>query len=185
MRAIFNGIFIMLIFLFSNSNEANAPEVKKTPTKVYVPMDTIPKKEIINDLHILHPTFRNKVIKLLYECKKQGIQLHVIETYRAPERQNKVKRRGFSKLKGGQSKHQYYIAVDVVPIVNGRMQWFNYKLWRKIGKEGEKLGLIWGGRWRMRDYPHFEYPVSITEVETIPLPDTILIPYNFPKYLYE
>src|SRR5687768_1617117 len=59
----------------------------------------------VNDLEILHPTFRNKVIRLLHECSKQGIKLQIVETYRTPERQNELRRRGFSMLHGGKSKH--------------------------------------------------------------------------------
>lgn len=132
---------------------------------------------VVNDLSILHPAFRNKVVKMLYECKKQGIELKVVETYRTPERQNLLKSRGYSMLNGGRSKHQHKIAVDVVPIVDGIMVWDDYKLWKKIGKIGKKQGLIWGGDWkRFRDYPHFEYPCSIDEVEFLPLPDTVYIP---------
>lgn len=131
----------------------------------------------ISDLSILHPTFRNKVVKLLYECKKQGIELKIVETYRTPERQNLLKSQGYSMLSGGRSKHQHKIAVDVVPVVNGIMIWDDLKLWKKIGKIGKKQGLIWGGDWkRFRDYPHFEYPCSIDEVDFLPLPDTVYIP---------
>lgn len=30
-------------------------------------------------------------------------------------------------------------------------------LWEKIGGIGESLGLIWGGRWKFPDRPHFEH----------------------------
>lgn len=31
-------------------------------------------------------------------------------------------------------------------------------LWRRIGEMGERLRLVWGGRWKQRDTGHFEMP---------------------------
>ena len=34
--------------------------------------------------------------------------------------------------------------------------------WDALGQESKKLGLVWGGYWRMRDYPHVQgVPVSV------------------------
>lgn len=132
---------------------------------------------MVRELYILHPAFRNKVIKLIYECKKQGIDLRIVETYRTPERQNYLKKKRRTMLSGGYSKHQHFMAIDVVPIIKGKMIWHNYKLWNKIGKIGIEQGLLWGGKWqKFRDYPHFELPIPIDSIATIPIPDTVLIP---------
>lgn len=142
----------------------------------------IPYNVAIRDLHILHPYFRNKVIELLYECRKQGIYLEISETYRNKDRQNYVKKRGLSFLTGGRSKHQYGIAVDVVPIdpYTKEFLWHDKELWYRVGKIGESLGLLWGGRWsRIKDYPHFELPISIKDIDTLIIPDTILVPLNY------
>jgi len=133
----------------------------------------------ISNLDILHPTFRNKVVRMLYECAKQGIEVEVIETYRTPERQEEVRRKGFSMLHGGKSKHQHHIAVDIVPKKFGWYMWHDKELWAKIGEIGQKQGLIWGGTWRFRDFPHFEYPISIDSIEYIPKVDTVIIPLNY------
>jgi hypothetical protein len=143
-------------------------------------LDPSNKKHLIKELHILHPAFRNKVIKLLYECKKQGIDLRIVETYRTPERQNHLKRRQLTMLSGGYSKHQHFIAIDIVPVINGKYQWHNYKLWNRIGKIGTDLGLTWGGNWRIfKDWGHFELPIPIDSIKYIPVPDTVFIPLNY------
>lgn len=182
MKYIINCLLLILIFATS----ANAPE--KESVKEFIiempPVEVAVVKEepVIKDLHILHPAFRNKVALLLYEAKKQGIELEVVETYRSPERQNMVKEKGFSMLHGGKSKHQHYLAVDVVPVKYGWYMWHDKELWEKVGKIGENQGLIWGGRWqRFRDYPHFEYPVSIDSLHTLTIPDTVIIPLNYKK----
>jgi peptidoglycan L-alanyl-D-glutamate endopeptidase CwlK len=115
---------------------------------------------MISDLESLHPYFRDKVLALIRECKAKGIHLAVVETYRTPAKQNEYKTMGrrYTRAKAGQSKHQYGLAVDVVPMIDSIPQWRNTRLWRKIGPIGERLGLRWGGRWRkLYDPAHFEW----------------------------
>lgn len=123
---------------------------------------------MINDLESLHPYFRDKVLDLMNACKKKGIELALVETYRTPTKQSEYRKMGrrYTRTKAGQSKHQYGLAVDIVPIVNGVPQWKNYKLWRKIGPIGERLGLRWGGRWRkLYDPCHFEWTGGVLASE--------------------
>ena len=64
----------------------------------------------------------------------------------------------YTSTAGGHSRHQYGLAVDVVPMVDSMAVWNNARLWRKIGHAGERLGLRWGGRWRVTYDPgHFEW----------------------------
>lgn len=116
--------------------------------------------QMITDVNALHPYFRDKVLDLIEKCKAKGIELAFVETYRTHAKQNEYKGMGkrYTRSGGGKSKHQYGLAVDVVPIVNGEAQWHDLALWRKIGVVGEKLGLRWGGRWRYPFDPgHFEW----------------------------
>ena len=116
--------------------------------------------QMINDVNALHPYFRDKVLDLIEICKAKGIELAFVETYRTHAKQNEYKGMGkrYTRSGGGKSKHQYGLAVDVVPIVNGEAQWDNLALWKKVGITGEKLGLRWGGRWRYPFDPgHFEW----------------------------
>lgn len=116
--------------------------------------------QMIADVNALHPYFRDKVLDLIEKCKVKGIELAFVETYRTHAKQNEYKGMGkkYTRSGGGKSKHQYGLAVDVVPIVNGEAQWDNKALWLKVGLVGEKLGLRWGGRWRHPFDPgHFEW----------------------------
>lgn len=116
--------------------------------------------DMIADLEALHPFFRDKIIELINQCDKKGIKLAVVETYRTHAKQNEYKSMGrkYTRSGGGHSKHQYGLAVDVVPIVDSTAVWNNHALWKKIGTVGERLGLRWGGRWRHPYDPgHFEW----------------------------
>jgi D-alanyl-D-alanine carboxypeptidase. len=115
---------------------------------------------MINDLQALHPYFRDKVQELIQICKAKGIELAVVETFRTHAKQNEYKTMGkkFTRSAGGSSKHQYGLAIDVVPMVKDSAEWHNLQLWKKIGAVGEQLGLRWGGRWKNPYDPgHFEW----------------------------
>lgn len=120
---------------------------------------------MITDLNSLHPFFRDQVIALIKKCKEKGIELTIVETYRTHSKQHEYKTMGkkYTSSGAGQSKHQYGLAVDVVPVVDSIAVWDNATLWRKIGTIGEKLGLRWGGRWRKPYDPgHFEWTGGLT-----------------------
>lgn len=78
----------------------------------------------------------------------------------------------------GQSPHQYGLAFDGVPIVNGQALWNgddprtaeDDKLWDKYGKLVEQAGLVWGAHFHSVDKPHaeipgFDYEERLTEWE--------------------
>lgn len=122
---------------------------------------------MIADLNALHPYFRDKVRELIEKCKKQGIELAIVETYRTHAKQNEYRGMGrkYTNSVGGRSKHQYGLAVDVVPVVKGEPVWDSPVLWKKIGITGEKLGLRWGGRWKKPyDPAHFEWTGGLTSI---------------------
>ncbi|HYG01681.1 MAG TPA: M15 family metallopeptidase [Chryseosolibacter sp.] len=120
---------------------------------------------MIADLQSLHPYFRDKITLLIRNCRAKGIELAVVESYRTHAKQSEYYTMGrkYTRTPGGKSKHQYGLAVDVVPMVNNIPQWDNTTLWRKVGTEGEKLGLRWGGRWKSPyDPAHFEWSGGLT-----------------------
>jgi peptidoglycan L-alanyl-D-glutamate endopeptidase CwlK len=122
---------------------------------------------MIADLNSLHPYFRDRIYQLINNCRAKGIELAIVESYRTHAKQHEYFTMGrkYTRSKGGKSKHQYGLAVDVVPIVDSVAVWDNVILWRKIGVEGEKLGLRWGGRWKSPyDPAHFEWSGGLTTV---------------------
>ncbi|MCK6618007.1 MAG: M15 family metallopeptidase [Cyclobacteriaceae bacterium] len=119
---------------------------------------------MITALEALHPYFRDKVLQLIQLARAKGIELAVVETYRTRAKQAEYKSMGkrYTRTGAGNSKHQYGLAIDLVPIVNGQAQWHNMQLWRKVGVIGERLGLRWGGRWRSPFDPgHFEWTAGL------------------------
>lgn len=122
---------------------------------------------MIADLNALHPFFRDRIKQLIKNCEAKGITLAVVETYRTHAKQNEYKTMGkqFTSSGAGRSKHQYGLAVDVVPMIDSVAVWDNTALWKKVGVTGEQLGLRWGGRWRKPYDPgHFEWTGGLTSV---------------------
>jgi peptidoglycan L-alanyl-D-glutamate endopeptidase CwlK len=120
---------------------------------------------MIADIDALHPIFRDKIRTLVANCREQGITLAVVESYRTIAKQNEYKGMGrkYTNSKGGRSKHQYGLAIDLVPMVDSQAVWDSVALWKKVGVTGEKLGLRWGGRWRKPYDPgHFEWTGGIS-----------------------
>jgi peptidoglycan L-alanyl-D-glutamate endopeptidase CwlK len=65
--------------------------------------------------------------------------------------------------KPGTSAHCKRIAIDVVPVIDGKVTWAyneeNKQHWQTIARAFKNAGFIWGGDWEdFRDYPHYEYP---------------------------
>ncbi len=110
----------------------------------------------------LHPKVQKRVIKLIAEAHKAGLNVDLFEGYRSFERQNylyNVKKT--TKAKGGRSWHNYGLAVDVVfKDSRGRWSWANKHDWKALGLIGKKLGFTWGGDWGW-DMAHFEYHKGI------------------------
>lgn len=151
---------------------------EEPPVTHHVEIPKVAPPLIQNDLSLLDVAFRNKVILLIHNSSELGIELISYETVRSVERQDSIfsKRPKRTNLRGGESKHQYGLAVDFV--IRGGA---DRATWLKVGREGEKLGLRWGGRWaRPFDPGHFEWgELTVDQVMggAKPFrPDTVLIP---------
>ena len=117
------------------------------------------------DLKDLDPYVAGLAKQFIAACKKQGIDLLVTSTYRDNESQNALYAQGRTKAgrivtnaKAGQSFHNYRLAFDVVPIVNGKPQWNDFRTFQKIGAIGKSIGLDWAGDWRtFKELAHFQW----------------------------
>ena len=123
------------------------------------------------------------------ECRKNGINLVVTQTFRSPELQEAYYSQGrellstvnakrkkanlqpitekenksiITKAVAGSSPHNYGLAWDFAPIVNGKIDYNNLDLFRKCGEIAKKLNfegytLEWGGDFKtIKDFPHIQ-----------------------------
>lgn len=120
-----------------------------------------------NRLKKVHPELARRVRMVIENLAKAGVQVEVVQGLRTVAEQDALFAQGRSKpgkvvtnARGGQSNHNYGIAVDVVPFADGKPNWeAPNSIWIAIGGEAEKVGLEWGGNWKkFLDRPHIQLP---------------------------
>lgn len=118
----------------------------------------------------LAPKAREAVQAWLKDVWTLDIPVVLIEGYRSIAEQNDLYAQGRTKpgkivtnVKGGQSWHNYGLAVDFVIFDErtatgggGKPHWESPHL-EKVAQIAESHGLEWGGRWKMKDTPHLQY----------------------------
>ena len=113
----------------------------------------------------LLPIVKVKTLAFIAACKEQGIDLLITSTYRDAESQNALYAQGrttpgkkVTNAKAGQSFHNFRVAFDFVPIVNGKAQWNDIATFNKCGAIAESVGLEWAGRWKtFKELAHCQY----------------------------
>ena len=113
----------------------------------------------------LNPKVAAMCSEFVNRCKAQGIDVIITSTYRDAESQNALYAQGrtlpgkkVTNAKAGQSYHNWRVAFDFCPIVNGKCQWGDDALWTKCGEIAEGIGLEWAGRWtKFRETAHCQF----------------------------
>jgi len=112
----------------------------------------------------LQPVVAAMCREFIKRCDEAGIDVIITSTLRTMEEQAALYAQGRTKAgprvtnaKPGQSWHNWGCAFDYVPIKNGKADWNNILTFAKCGEIAEAVGLEWGGRWKMKDYPHCQF----------------------------
>lgn len=122
------------------------------------------------DIKELHPHVRTLVERFLAACAKEGIDVIITSTYRDMESQAALYAQGrtapgkiVTNAKAGQSWHNYRLAFDFCPIINGKAQWNDTKLFTRCGEIAESVGLEWAGRWKsFKELAHCQATAGLT-----------------------
>lgn len=114
----------------------------------------------------LRPCVAQMALAALTECTAKGIGTLVTCTSRTNAEQSALYAQGrttpgliVTKAKPGQSLHQYGVALDVYPVVNGKPD-FSGKApeWHTMAAIFKKHGFEWAYDWkRFKEMPHFQY----------------------------
>lgn len=124
------------------------------------------------ELYDLDPQVRVRALNFISRAESAtGAKILVTCTYRDREAQDALYARGRStpgsvvtNAKGGESYHNYRLAIDIVPLFNGKPIWnAEDPIWQTLGRIGEEEGFEWGGRWtHFREFPHFQFTYGYT-----------------------
>ena len=120
-------------------------------------------------LSAVYPELARRIRALDVNLGKLGIQIVVVQGLRTFAEQDALFAQGrtrpgqiVTRAKGGQSLHNYGLAVDVAPVIlegGGKIDWNDLHKFFVIGQEGKKLRLEWGGDWKkFLDKPHLQMP---------------------------
>jgi peptidoglycan L-alanyl-D-glutamate endopeptidase CwlK len=128
----------------------------------------MPDEVSINRLKLLHPAIRQDAIDAYNEAVRKtpvGVHPVIIETFRSFEMSDLYYQKGRTKpgpivsyARGGQSYHNYGLALDFALQVNGKIPWKINKDWMTVvdifKSHGFEAGIDWAGK--KKDAPHFQ-----------------------------
>mgnify|MGYP001297337134 FL=1 len=128
------------------------------------------------DIKELNPKAQTACSLFLAECRKQGVDVFITETYRSQARQNYLYEQG--RTRPGQvvtwtksSNHTGRMAWDIA--VSPPKALYDRTTLNKAGVVAKQLGITWGGAWKTPDKPHFEIsdswqvPMEVLKVKKI------------------
>ena len=122
----------------------------------------------------LKPKVAAMCSEFINQCKAKGIDVIITSTYRDLESQAALYAQGrttagkiVTNAKAGQSFHNYKVAFDFCPIVNGKAQWNDAILFSECGRIAEGIGLEWAGHWKgkFKETAHCQYTNGISLLE--------------------
>lgn len=114
----------------------------------------------------LVPEAQTKCRTFIEACRRDGIDVIITSTYRDNASQDALYAQGRTKAgsivtnaKAGESFHNYRVAFDFAPVVNGKIPWSDSDLFTRCGGIAESCGLDWAGRWHhMKEMAHCQLP---------------------------
>ncbi|HST45328.1 MAG TPA: M15 family metallopeptidase, partial [Luteimonas sp.] len=152
--------------------ELGRPATTRPATPPVVAGNVPPTGDAATDRRIaaLHPEVQATAAQFVNRVEQElGITLRVTQGMRTFAEQNDLYAQGrtapgdvVTNARGGQSYHNYGLAIDVVEIrADGSANWNTD--WEAIGRIGEAMGMEWGGNWTsIVDRPHFQMDFGLS-----------------------
>jgi len=113
----------------------------------------------------LDPEFVQRVLRVFKVMRDEhGYDMALLEGWRSPERQALLAAQGANVTQAGawQSYHQHGLAVDCAFLRDGKLVISERDPWamrgyQLYGEVAARMGLTWGGHWKMMDLGHTEW----------------------------
>lgn len=131
----------------------------------------------------LHPKVAEKADILKEKAEEKDITIQITDGFRTDEEQDALYAQGrtesgniVTNAKGGESYHNYGLAVDFAVEADGEVIWdVNHdgndngiSDWEEVAEIAKNLGFTWGGDWEeFKDYPHLQmdFDTSIRDLQ--------------------
>ncbi len=155
-------------FEANDSNDKNTivKAVEATPVSHLNIFTGLSKVDQINAAKLagVCPALQSRGQKFIEAAAADGVIVQIVQGLRTFAEQDELFKKGRTKpgkrvtnARGGQSNHNFGLALDFAPVVGGKVSW-DEKLYRPFGKWAAAAGLSWGGNWtKFKDLPHVEY----------------------------
>jgi len=137
------------------------------------------------NLNGLNPYVKKKAEQLVKNAnaRLKNYKMRITEAYRSKAEQDALYAKGrtvpgsiVTNAKGGQSMHNYGLAIDFALFTaDGKKAFWDTRVdsdkdgkadWMEVVEEAKKLGFEWGGDWKnFKDYPHFQMLGGLTEAQ--------------------
>lgn len=134
----------------------------------------------------LTPEYQPIARDLVRKSFEAGVPVLVTEGHRSQERQEQLYAQGRT-APGNvvtwtrNSRHTKGTAIDLVPLnEKGQPDYNNSAAYKTLGELGQTLGLEWGGNWKNKDMPHFQYNGSVSQGGLPPIPASAMPDPNAP-----
>jgi peptidoglycan L-alanyl-D-glutamate endopeptidase CwlK len=117
----------------------------------------------------LHPILKEIATIFFDRLSENNLDFLITDAYRSIDEQNQLYSKGrtskgkiVTQVKGGYSYHNYGLAFDIVPILDGKLNYEDRTSYNLAAQIAEPLGLEWGGNWKkFADIPHFQYNLGL------------------------
>jgi len=112
-------------------------------------------------------------------CISSGLNVTIITAFRSWTDQDATYAQGrtvpgpiVTDAVGGDSYHNWGLAFDCAPVINGAIAWNATDAFNKMGNLGQRVGLEWGGSWTtfsisIVDMPHFQYTFGLSSEQLL------------------
>lgn len=138
------------------------------------PADDFSKLPTSKELSALNPQVASMAQKFLNLCAAYKLDVTILVTFRSWDDQDVLYAQGrttpgliVTDAEGGDSYHNWGLAFDCAPVVNGTVDWSDLAKFTQMGNIGQQVGLEWGGNWttfkiQLLDMPHFQYTYGLS-----------------------
>ncbi|MGI9251929.1 MAG: M15 family metallopeptidase [Pseudohongiellaceae bacterium] len=128
-------------------------------------LDLLEEKNILDKKEIR--LMQNRIAHFIWDISTElNREFRVTDTYRTHDRQNELESSGKSNARGGESYHNYGLAIDIIEIKDGLALYDeaeNHKFWEDVVEIAERYDFEWGGNWEKPDRPHFQLTFGLSE----------------------
>lgn len=138
------------------------------------PRDNYSTRPSSTSLDALNPYVTSLARQFLTLCTASGLKVVILVTFRSWNEQDALYAQGrttpgsiVTDAEGGDSYHNWGLAFDCAPLVNGVVAWEATDMFIEMGNLGQQVGLEWGGNWKtfkisIVDMPHFQYTFGLS-----------------------